>query len=457
MISGQDTSEAAEGQRRKDASPDEQNARNSRATRNWTKLKDIVNKTNKCDGESKQSSMTEQERAFLKMRNTSKSFRSQKSRIIDIVEAAVAREKLRKELKARLSKLTNIETQFLSDIVDDEDVTEQQLLNADHVLRTDPLYKLPHEEEDYSDEESEGIQRTREIGLVASESRARDIDVSYEALDVNIDISQQGVELILGPIPKLEKEPMHPKIYSYKTWDTIKDQYQEYPILGVSQDLIDETSRVLSPPMLDSLRKSLPYAVAEDNFWLKFNLSKDGASLDALYQSIRQSSETILAIETFDGEVFGAFVSSPWRRQKGFYGSCEAFVWKMKESRYTATNSIEEQIRLESDISVFKWSQENRNIQMSDRTKIAIGGGIPENGEEKDWGLGIALDDVLYQGSTSPCITFRSPNLVSGSSQGDLFNVSNLEVWTLTPCWNEKEAEQLELGRMFVLSHFDHH
>ena len=421
------------------------------AVNNWSNLKDIVNNTRHCDEQSKHSSMTEQEREFLKMRSTSKIFRTQNNRFADVVEAAVAREKLRTELQVRLSRLTTNEAQFLKDIVEDEDVTEQQLVNADRVLRNDPLYRLPHEEEYSSDDESV---ETGETGIVANEIRASDLDVSIE-------VDQNEIELIIRAVsidereaaPSSEKYPLAPSTYSYKTWDLIKDQPQEYPIMGVSEDII-ETSRVLSPSMIDSLRNFLPYAVSEDNFWLKYNLSQDGASLDALYHSIRQSSKTLLAIETFDGEVFGAFVSSPWRNQKGFYGSCEAFIWKVKESRFSAADSVEEQAKIESKLAVFKWSQENRNIQMIDRTKIAIGGGCPEECGEEEWGLGIALDDTLHQGTSSPCITFRSPNLATNSSKGQVFDVSNLEVWTLTPCQNEKEAEQLELGRMFVLSHF---
>ncbi len=454
MKSGQETFESAgrvhEDLRNEENKSKEDESHSSKSMKNWSKIREIVRNTNGTES-NKHTSMTEQEQEFLKMRNTFKSFRKERIKFTDVVEAAVARERLRRELQARLSKLTSKEAEFLKEIVEDEDVTEAQLTNADRVLRSDPLYRLP-------DEAKDDTRSSRSVMFV------EEVDTD-EGIDVRIKVDHNGIEAIIkSSTSKSDREELSenidiekilskPSTYSYQTWDLIKDEKQEYPILGVT-DEIKESSRVLSPPMIDCLRTSLPFAVAEDNFWLKYNLSQDGASLDALYHSIRQSSKTIVAIETFSGEVFGAFLSSPWRTQRGFYGSCEAFVWKLKESRFTPTDSIEEQARVESNVEVFKWSQDNRNIQMSDHTKMAIGGGRPENNDEEEWGFGIALDDSLYKGTSSPCITFQSPILAPGSSQGQVFEVSNLEVWTLTPCQNETEAEQLELGRMFVLSHF---
>eukprot|EP01083_Nonionella_stella_P228524 809766_1 len=94
---------------------------------------------------------------------------------------------------------------------------------------------------------------------------------------------------------------------------------------------------------------------------------------------------------------------------------------------------------------------------MSDKSKLVIGGGFPDDdGDDSDeWGLGIALGADLYEGTSSNCVTFKSPGLSQVSPKGEVFEVKNLEVWAFTPCMNEKDAEQLEMGRMFVLSHFD--
>ena len=36
---------------------------------------------------------------------------------------------------------------------------------------------------------------------------------------------------------------------------------------------------------------------------------------------------------------------------------------------------------------------------------------------------------------------------------GSLFEIINLELWTLTPCETLEEAEKLELGRLFLEKH----
>jgi len=118
------------------------------------------------------------------------------------------------------------------------------------------------------------------------------------------------------------------------------------------------------------------------------------------------------------------------------------------------TSSVKEQAKLEGSIGIFPWSKENRNIQISNNSKLIIGGGKSDlNDENEDeWGMSIALNEDLSNGTSSPCITYRSPSLTN--QDGGIFQVSNVEIWTLTPCFDTEKAEELEMGRMFVLSHF---
>ena len=97
----------------------------------------------------------------------------------------------------------------------------------------------------------------------------------------------------------------------------------------------------------------------------------------------------------------------------------------MNKSRFTPSNSVEEQMKLESSVEIFKWSQENRNIQMSDKKKLVIGGGFPDDDSEDDseWKLGIALGADLYEGTTSKCCTFKIPGLSQESPKGEIFEV----------------------------------
>ena len=125
----------------------------------------------------------------------------------------------------------------------------------------------------------------------------------------------------------------------YDAWEVLKDEYAEdfgfdydprsfeddyaddqahvFKILGTSAT--DESSypHVLSPPLMDSLMAFLPESLENQNFWLKYSLVRDGASMQTLKNYVRASHNTLLAIETTSGEVFGAFTRSPWRTQFG--------------------------------------------------------------------------------------------------------------------------------------------
>eukprot|EP00567_Pseudictyota_dubia_P008296 CAMPEP_0197435688 /NCGR_PEP_ID=MMETSP1175-20131217/3249_1 /TAXON_ID=1003142 /ORGANISM="Triceratium dubium, Strain CCMP147" /LENGTH=551 /DNA_ID=CAMNT_0042964791 /DNA_START=137 /DNA_END=1792 /DNA_ORIENTATION=+ len=223
---------------------------------------------------------------------------------------------------------------------------------------------------------------------------------------------------------------------------------------------------VMTPPLMDTIRQHLPYTIQEDNFWLKYSLAQDGASIISLLSNVRSSSHTILAIETTDGEVFGSFTSSPWRQMGStYYGSCESFLWRMAKTRRTSCKTIVDRAELESDIEIFKWTGENRNIQMSNTKMLAVGGGEPDkvieqrllsggaqsSTEKNIWAdFGLALNSDFSSGSSGRCVTFGSSSGLSRN--GTTFDVQNLEIWTLTPMSDIEQAEKLELGRQFVFN-----
>eukprot|EP00543_Licmophora_paradoxa_P015478 CAMPEP_0202465568 /NCGR_PEP_ID=MMETSP1360-20130828/65980_1 /ASSEMBLY_ACC=CAM_ASM_000848 /TAXON_ID=515479 /ORGANISM="Licmophora paradoxa, Strain CCMP2313" /LENGTH=192 /DNA_ID=CAMNT_0049089339 /DNA_START=343 /DNA_END=921 /DNA_ORIENTATION=+ len=185
-----------------------------------------------------------------------------------------------------------------------------------------------------------------------------------------------------------------------------------------------------------------------------------------------------------EGDVFGAFCSSPWRVMTGkkkdahgvisdggrYYGSGEAFLWRLAKPRITPTKSVEEQINLESTTEVFLWTGKNRNVQActSLSGELVVGGGgaddanANEDGTDQTqmMGSGIALRANLERGFSDPCLTFGCPSLPTAnsstafsSSADTLFEIANMEVWTLTPVNDTEQAEKLELGRQFVFDH----
>ena len=107
----------------------------------------------------------------------------------------------------------------------------------------------------------------------------------------------------------------------WNIWNTLSEDYEIYgygqrslpfQILGTSAS--DEASHphCLSPPLMESLSNFLPYKLTDQNFWMKYSLVRDGASLFTLLKNIRASRHTLIALETTDGDVFGSFTSTSW-------------------------------------------------------------------------------------------------------------------------------------------------
>ena len=256
---------------------------------------------------------------------------------------------------------------------------------------------------------------------------------------------------------------------------------EDYPILGlekvteIGNDPLDP--HVLSPLLMKCLRDHLPYALREENFWLKYSLVRDGASLDVIFKNLRHSQHTVLAIETTQGEVFGSFTGNAWRNNgNNYYGSCNAFVWNLRKKRDEDNcSSLDEYILRESTLDVYPWASKagNRNVQLSNTRKLFVGGGEPDervldnvvryrdadkNSSDEpcddpiQWGMALALDKDLLFGTSTRCATFGSNPLIGGpDADSKVFEIMNMEIWSLTPCMTEELAENLELGRTFVM------
>ncbi len=257
---------------------------------------------------------------------------------------------------------------------------------------------------------------------------------------------------------------------------------RQFKILGTGPDDLSAQPHVLSPPLMDSLLNFVPESLSFENLWLKYSLVRDGSCLETFRQYTRASRNTILAIQTIDGDVFGSFTTSPWENQgQNCFGNGESFVWKMRMNRSKISNqsSLYTQAHFESEIDVYPYSGVNSTVQHCSQNMIAIGGteietfsplgfsyqpylsdssSTPPRHEKfnKDMfdykkteaGFAIALHDDLCRGTTSPCPTFCSPSLLSAG--GEIFEVENLECWTFTPVDTVNEAQKLEMRKYFV-------
>jgi hypothetical protein len=334
-----------------------------------------------------------------------------------------ARHSLRSSIhtKASASNLTPAEVDFLHRLIETPQISADQLEKVQTVLLKDPLYASEIEHRDASN-----IPRH-------SEAR-RDAPFRTELWD-HCYSGEPG------------------SFYSYKFQGETQDSDSPviFTVLGAPDPCCQP--HVLSPPIMDALRPHMPFAVQQDNYWLKYSMMRDGSSLRSLLHKCRGSARTIVAIETVDGRVIGSFTSSPWRpRGNDYYGSGEAFLWRTSKSRNVSCETAQEQALLERDVEFFEWSGENRYIQrlVNAQGDLILGGGEPDENpsQQQGYGPGLILSSCLSRGFSHSCLTFNSPELA-----GDAFEIANLEVWTLTPVETLDQAEKVELGRQFVFDH----
>ena len=158
-----------------------------------------------------------------------------------------------------------------------------------------------------------------------------------------------------------ESQSNHSFASPQNAWDVFEDDYAigyganntlPFKILGTSADDTTCHPHVLSPPLMESLCNFMPPSISEDNFWLKYSLVRDGASLHSLLRNVRGAKYTLICIETIQGEVFGSFTSSPWRKNWNYFGNGESFLWRMRRTRSDkdAQYSILDQAKLEVSI-----------------------------------------------------------------------------------------------------------
>jgi TLD len=259
--------------------------------------------------------------------------------------------------------------------------------------------------------------------------------------------------------------------FEYDAWvDSPEDrsylQTLQFRILGTSANDSESHPHVLSPPLMEAIQAFFPLSKTSDNFWMKYSMVRDGASLHTFLKHARGSQYSVLALETVDGEVFGAFTTEAWRTTWSCFGGGESFLWKLRHSRRTKCHSIIDQAHLESEVDVYPYTGENHCVQFCTSRQIAVGGGsldqnvdFPSSPEEADegstikdheWGFGIALQGDLLHGSSSPCVTFGSPSLSETHSDGSLFEIINIELWSMTPSFTVEDAQKLELGKLFL-------
>ncbi|KAJ1476227.1 TLD-domain-containing protein, partial [Baffinella frigidus] len=62
---------------------------------------------------------------------------------------------------------------------------------------------------------------------------------------------------------------------------------------------------------------------------LLYSTKRSGMSMHTFFRQVSGRHDTVLLVKDDAGHTFGAFVPSPWKNAKGFYGTGECFVFKL--------------------------------------------------------------------------------------------------------------------------------
>ena len=402
------------------------NNQRTTAQRRWRLIKNMTH----AQYEMKRlTSLTENEQSLLD------SLASQES-LADSALCA-ARRSIRNCIYSKSNNLTSAEVEFLHRLTEAPSITTEQLEHVQAVLLKDPLYA--NEVSKMEERDDEALQQERRSSIHHQR------DASFRT---------QVWEYCKSDSLKSDSETS----FSYHFQGARDDAKIDFPVtfivLGTTVPDPECQPHVLSPPIMDALRPHLPFVVQQDNFWLKYSSLRDGFSMRSFLSKSRISQRTIVAVETMNGDIIGSFTSSPWREQgQEYYGSGEAFLWRLLKPQNARVETVQDQFQLEtSEVEIFEWSGENHNVQrlVNAKSDLIVGGGGQDGAidgdKESRHGSGLVLSPCLTRGHSHSCLTFGSPSLL----QGDMFEIANIEVWTLTPVDNLEQAEKVELGRHFV-------
>ncbi|CAG8492392.1 5012_t:CDS:2 [Paraglomus brasilianum] len=168
-----------------------------------------------------------------------------------------------------------------------------------------------------------------------------------------------------------------------------------------------DTEPVLDENVAEQIRQQLPRISRLAPTWnLLYSLDQDGSSMATLYRKVKDKGPLILAIKDEGDQVFGAFVTDPFKPRTSFYGTGECFLWKcIYVDKETPT------------VRFYLWSGKNEYLIFSSIDYLAIGGG--------DGRTGLWIDSGLERGTSAACETFDN-EVLSSTPQ---FDCLGLEIW----------------------------
>ena len=150
--------------------------------------------------------------------------------------------------------------------------------------------------------------------------------------------------------------------------------------------------------------EALPTTVADRSWKRMYSLERDEDSFETFLNNVAGEGETILVLKTTRGHLFGGYADHAWVRQKDYYGSGKACLFRMNGD----------------ETNVYRWSGANRLVQHVDvdKGRIIMGAGTAG-------GFGLCVEDNFRRGSTARSETYRNEPLCPDH----LFEVEGFEVY----------------------------
>ncbi|EGF81739.1 hypothetical protein BATDEDRAFT_87229 [Batrachochytrium dendrobatidis JAM81] len=186
----------------------------------------------------------------------------------------------------------------------------------------------------------------------------------------------------------------------------------------------EHTLTVLDPAIAEILRDTLPPLQREADSWqLRYSTDQHGMSLQTLFTRANESTTArgavgfhgpvMLVIRDVYGAIFGAFLSEPPARHKGFYGNGSCFLWKQQHHpNHTDSGS--------KTISLYMATGNDDYFMLSESgAELAFGAG--------DGKFGLWIDSQINMGHSETCSTFLNAPLATTPGS---FQIDALELWS---------------------------
>jgi len=164
---------------------------------------------------------------------------------------------------------------------------------------------------------------------------------------------------------------------------------------------VTDHSNILREEQFEILWGWLPHRFCIRDPVLLFSTAVNGYSLNSLVSIVGENHPTLLTIRTKSKEIFGGFITVPWKRTKSFIGDRQCFLW-----------------RLTPKPEKFGWNQgQNDYFFLIANQSLQMGSD----------GVGLWIDHDLWIGQTTKSETYCNPPL---TVEGETFYCIHLEVYT---------------------------